>query len=99
MPGNSFTNRSIGYTPKSWNSLSQTKLSFLETFNLRDITKMTKNLVMHNLCCPLVPTKLLYDISKFEGKTRDDPTTHILTFRLWCSSNSLMGDGIRLRIF
>ena len=46
-----------------------------------------------------MPTKLPSDILKFEAKAGEDPTDHITTFHLWCSSNSLMDDSIRLRLF
>jgi hypothetical protein len=46
-----------------------------------------------------MPTKLPSDIPKFEGKAGDDPTNHIMTFHLWCSSNNIMDDSIRLRLF
>jgi len=39
------------------------------------------------------------DIPKFEGMTGEDPGDHITTFHLWCSSNSLIDDSIRLRLF
>ena len=36
---------------------------------------------------------------KFEGNNGEDPTDHITTFHLWCSSNSLIDDLIRLSLF
>jgi hypothetical protein len=48
---------------------------------------------------PPVPTKLPSDIPKFEGKNGEDPGDHVTTFHLWCSSNSLNDDSIRLRLF
>jgi hypothetical protein len=46
-----------------------------------------------------MPTKLPSDILKFEGKVGDDHANHIMTFHLWCSSNNIMDDSIRLRLF
>jgi hypothetical protein len=46
-----------------------------------------------------MPTKLPSDIPKFKGKAGDDPTNHIMTFHLWCSSNNIMDDFIQLRLF
>jgi hypothetical protein len=46
-----------------------------------------------------MPTKLPSDIPKFEGKAGDDPANHIMNFHLWCSSNSIMDDSIKLRLF
>jgi hypothetical protein len=44
-------------------------------------------------------TKLLSNIPKFEGKPGDDLANHVMTFHLWCSSNNIMDDSIRLRLF
>ena len=46
-----------------------------------------------------MPTKLPLDIPKFEGKAREFPQNHIMTFHLWCSSNSIVDDSIRIRLF
>ena len=46
-----------------------------------------------------MPTKLPSDIPKFEGKARECPQNHIMTFHLWCSSNNIVGNSIRLRLF
>ena len=45
-----------------------------------------------------MPTKLPSDIPKFEGKAGEDPQNHIMSFHLWCSSNSIVDDSIRLRL-
>ena len=46
-----------------------------------------------------MPTKMPSDIPKFEGKAGECPQKHIMTFHLWCSSNSIVYDSIRLRLF
>ena len=46
-----------------------------------------------------MPTKLPSDIPKFEGKAGECPQNHIMTFHLWCSSNIIIDDLIRLRLF
>ena len=46
-----------------------------------------------------MPNKLPSDIPKFEGKSGEDPSNHVMTYHLWCASNSLINDSIRLRIF
>ena len=53
----------------------------------------------HNQEWPAIPNKLPSDIPKFEGKAGEDPGEHVTTFHLWCSSNSLHDDSIRLRLF
>jgi hypothetical protein len=55
--------------------------------------------VCHDPTWPPVPTKIPLDISKFKGKTGEDPGDHITTFHLWFSSNSLNYDSIHLRLF
>jgi hypothetical protein len=47
----------------------------------------------------MIPTKLPYDIPKFDGKLGEDPNNHVMNFHLWCSSNSLMEDSICLCLF
>ena len=75
------------------------KLMFLVTLNLEDLSNLMNDLVRHDPLWPPVPTKLPSDIPKFEGKVREDPRAHSNTFHLWCSSNSLNEDSVRLRLF
>ena len=75
------------------------RLPFLATLNLPDLSILTNDLVAHDPVWPAIPTKLPLDILKFEGKPREDPSEHVTTFHLWCSSNSLHQDSIRLRLF
>ena len=46
-----------------------------------------------------MPAKLPSDIPKFEGKVGECPQNHIMTFHLWCSSNRMIDDSIRPRLF
>ena len=46
-----------------------------------------------------MPTKLPSDIPKFERKAGECPQNHIMIFHLWCSSNNIVDDSIRLRLF
>ena len=55
--------------------------------------------VSHDPAWPAVPNKLPSEIPKFEGKVGEDPSEHVTTFHLWCSSNSLHDDSIHLRLF
>ena len=48
---------------------------------------------------PSILVKLPFDIPKFDGKQGDDPKNHVMTFHLWCSSNSLMDDSVQLQLF
>jgi hypothetical protein len=72
---------------------------YLASLNIPDLSKHTNDLILHDPTWPNMPTKLPLDIPKFEGKPREDPTNHVKTFQLWCSSNNIMDDSIRLRLF
>ena len=60
-------------------SFSQTKLMFLATLNLPDLSRLTNDPVYHVPSWPPVPTKLPSDIPKFEAKAREDLADHITT--------------------
>jgi hypothetical protein len=74
-------------------------LPYLDSLNLPDLTKLTNDLILHNLAWPNMPTKLPSYIPKFDGKPGEDPTNHIMTFHLWCSSNNIIDDSIHLQLF
>ena len=46
-----------------------------------------------------MPTKLPSNIPKFKGKAGECPQNHIMTFHLWLSSNIIVDDLIRLKLF
>jgi hypothetical protein len=82
-----------------WGQVSQPCIPFLAMLNLPDFSKLMNDPMSHDPTWPPVPTKLPLDIPKFEGKNGEDPGDHVTTFHLWCSSNSLNHDSIRLRLF
>lgn len=55
--------------------------------------------IFHARHCLATLSKLASDIPKFEGKPREYPSNHVMAYHLWCSSNSLMDDSIRLHLF
>ena len=71
-------------------------LPFLATLDLPDLSKLINDPIRHNPSWPPILVKLPSDIPKFDGKQGDDPKNHVMTFHLWCSSNSLMDDSIQL---
>ena len=75
------------------------RIPFLTMLNLSDLSRLMNDPVAHDLAWSAVPNKLPSDIPKFEGKSGEDPTEHVTTFHLWCSSNSLHQDSICLRLF
>ena len=76
-----------------------TPLPFLATLKLPNLFKLTNDPIMHHPSQPPVPIKIPIDNPKFEGKTRDDPTSHITNYHLWCVSNSMVYDSIKLHLF
>jgi hypothetical protein len=60
-------------------------MPYLASLNIPDLTKLTNDPIFHDPTWPNMPTKIPTDIPKFEGKIGDDPTNHVITFRLWCS--------------
>jgi hypothetical protein len=71
----------------------------LATSDLLDLSKILNDPIHHSPQWLAIPAKLPSDIPKFDGKVGEYPNNHIMTFHLWCSSNSLMDDSIRLRLF
>ena len=74
-------------------------LPFMAHLNLPDFARLTNNPICHQKKFPPMPTKNPSNIPKFEGKAGECPQNHIMTFHLWCSSNSIVDDSIRLRLF
>ena len=81
-----------------WHRPAQPRLPFAATLNLPDLSRLMNDLICHDPAWPAIPNKLPSDIPKFEGKVGEDPSEHVTNFQLWCSSNSLHDDSIRLRL-
>jgi hypothetical protein len=75
------------------------QLPFLATLDLPDLSRILNDPIRHSPQWPAIPAKLPSDIPKFDGKAGEDPNNHVMNFHLWCSSNSLMDDSIRLHLF
>ena len=84
---------------QNWNSVPPPKIPFLTTLNFPDLQILINDPIRHSLAWAPIPTKLPSGIPKFEGKVKENPKMHIMTFHLWCSLNSFMEDSIRLRLF
>jgi hypothetical protein len=63
------------------------------------LSQLTNDPIFHSLVWPAIQAKLPSDIPKFDRKFEEDPNNHVMTFHLWCSSNSLMDDSIHLHLF
>ena len=73
-------------------------LHFMAGLNLPNLAQLTNDPIRHQVFWPPMPTKLPLDIPKFEGKAGECPQNHIMTFHLWCLSNNIVDDSIRLRL-
>jgi hypothetical protein len=85
--------------PHQYHSQINRQLPFLVTLDLPDLSRLTNDPISHSPVWPVIPAKLPSDIPKFDGNPGEDPNNHVMTFHLWCSSNSVMDDSIRLRLF
>ena len=81
-----------------YQSPTRPRLHFLEMLDLSRLSKLMNDPVHHDPTWPPFPIKPS-EIPKFERKTGKDPGDHVTIFHLWCSSNSLNGDSIWLRLF
>jgi hypothetical protein len=85
--------------PHQYHPQVNRQLPFLANLDLPNLSWLTNDPIFHSPVWPVIPAKLPSDIPKFDEKPREDPDNHVMTFHLWCSSNSLMDDYIHLRIF
>jgi hypothetical protein len=69
---------------------------FMATLDLSDLSRILNGTILHSPYWPVIPAKLSSVIIKFDDRAGEDPNNHVMTFYLWCSSNSLMEYSIRL---
>ena len=74
-------------------------LPYMAGLSLLDFNLLINDPIFHDVGWTIMPTKLPSDIPKFEGLAREDPTNHVQSFHMWCSSNSITDDSVRLRLF
>jgi hypothetical protein len=79
--------------------MPQPRFPFLAMLNLPNFLKLMNDPVCHDPSWPPIPTKFPSNILNFEEKTGKDPGDHVTNSHLWCSSNSLNEDYIRLSLF
>ena len=84
-----------GYASPSLNQ----QLPFVATLELPDLNRLINDPIDYAPWWSVIPHKLLSDIPKFNGNPSEDLSNHVMTFHLWCSSNTLNDDSIRLRLF
>jgi hypothetical protein len=61
------------YPQNAQNPFAPTKLPFLATLELPDLSKLKNDPIRHHPAWPLFPVKIPTDISKFDGKTGKTP--------------------------
>ena len=74
-------------------------MPFVATLELPDLNRLTNDPIAYTPWWPAIPHKILLDIPKFNGILGEDPSNHVMTFHLLCSSNTLNNDLIRLHLF
>jgi hypothetical protein len=85
--------------PHQYHPQINRQLLFLVTLDLPELSRLTNDPIFHSPIWPVIPAKLPSDIPKSDGKSGEDPNNHVMTFHLWCSSNSLMDDFVHLHLF
>ena len=58
------------------------QLPFIATLDLPDLTRHTNDPISYHPYWPSMPNKLPSDIPKFEGKSGEDPSDHVMTYHL-----------------
>ena len=85
--------------PLNQNPLANIQFPFLEMLEFPNLSKLINDPIIHHLAWLPIPVKISVDISKFDGRMGEDPTSHITSYHLWCVSNSMLDDSINLHIF
>lgn len=75
------------------------QLPFVATLELPNLNWLTNDPILYAPWWLIILNKLPSNILKLNGNPREDPSNHVMTFHLWCSSNSLNDDSVRLRLF
>ena len=76
-----------------------TQFPFLATLELPDVSHLTNDAILHFPYWPPVSSKIPSDCPKFDGKAKEDPQAHVMTYHLWFSSKSSVEDSIHLHHF
>lgn len=92
----------VGINPQGYQTLLQDpsrQLPFITMLDLPDLSRLTNDHIYYYPFWLAIPTKLPSDIPNFEGKSGEDPSNHVVTYHLWCASNSLIDDSIHIHLF
>ena len=92
--------RPIAHAIPSYPGYAQPELNrplpFVATLELPYLNRLTNDPILYAPWWPIILHKLPSDIPKFNGNPGGDPSNHVMTFHLWCSSKSLKDDSVRL---
>ena len=75
------------------------QLPFVATLELPYLNQLTNDPIAYAPWWLVIPHKLPLDIPKFNGNSGEYSSNHVMTFHLWCSSNTLNDDLIKLHPF
>jgi len=75
------------------------QLWFIATLDLPDLSCLVNDPINYLPFWPPMLNKLPSDILKFEAESKEDPSNHVMTYHLWCASNSIVDDSIHLHLF
>lgn len=75
------------------------QLPFIATLDLLVFLHLMNDSIYYLSYWPQMPNNLPSDILKFEGKSGEDPSNHVMTYHFWCASNSIIDDSIQLHFF
>ena len=74
-------------------------LPFMAILNLPDVSKLINDPIEHDPAWLDMHDTIPLDIPKFEWKLGYDPVNHVISFHLWCSSNNIVEDFVRIFLF
>lgn len=83
----------------SWTLLIAPMLPFMVGLSLLYLNELVNDPIHHDVGWSSMLTKLPSHIPKVEGIDGEDPTNHVWSFHMWCFSNSITNDSIRLWLF
>lgn len=63
------------------------------------MSRLMNDPILHSPYWPPIPSKIPSDCLKFNLKAKEDPKAHVMTYHLWCSSNSYVDASIHLHLF
>jgi len=63
------------------------QLAFVATLELPNLNWLTNDPIAYIPWWLVIPHKIPSDIHKCNGNLGEDPSNHVMTFHLWCSSN------------